>query len=147
MALLHVANRSFSKNIFMSISVAPSAPTAPVLRSPADLTPTSFTLHWDPPTDNGGLAVQNYTVVILSRGSDFCAQTSQETREGIMAGSTSLEVQDGVHAGFQYQFRVAVFTSVFSNTSQNSAIFTTPQAGTAVEHTQGGAAIDHFVCH
>ncbi len=82
---------------------------------------------------NGGLALQNYTVVVLVRGNiTFCSETSEIVHEGIPADATSLTIGD-IHAGFQYQFRVTVFTYVFSNSSGDSPTFSTPLAGNLVK--------------
>ena len=113
---------------FLFISEPPRPPSPPDLASPTGVSPNAFTLHWSAPRDNGGLAVQSYTVVVLNMGSTFCPGSSQTVHAGISPTATSLAVTD-VPAGFQYQFRVVVFTSVFNTDSENSTIFSTTSAG------------------
>ena len=108
---------------------APSAPDRPEQLSAEGVTSDRLTLRWTGPIDNGGLAIQNYTVVLDNRGSPFCPETNQMMYTGLAAGTRSLDVTD-LPAGFQFQFHVIVFTSVFSTTSRTSSTFSTLPAGT-----------------
>ena len=50
-------------------------------------------------------------------------------RSGIEPGVSEVVIREGVYPAMDYQFRVTVFTSVFSTVSQPSPMFTTPHTG------------------
>lgn len=131
-------NLNFNTDLCLSLE-PPEPPDPPILH----FSPTGgigsdvFAVRWTAPQDTGGLAVLNYTVEVIYRGSPFCpiAEARWEVvRSGVVPEATpsspqELQVREGVYAGTEYQYRVTVFTSLFSTQSQPSPSFTTPSAG------------------
>lgn len=131
----HIPLTSYS----MPPSEPPSPPDPAGLLPATDVTANSFTVNWAAPGNNGGLPIQSYTVEIRYSGSSFCPVPNPEwevVRSGIEPSVFSWTIEDGVYADMQYQFRVVVFTSVFSTVSSTLPSFTTAQTGMYVEGIQ-----------
>lgn len=116
-----------------SLLPEPPIPPDPATQLQAtDVTADSFTVNWSAPSNTGGLPIQSYAVEIRHSGSSFCPVPNPEwevAESGIGPSLLSWTIGDSVYADMQYQFRVVVFTSVFSTTSNTSPSFTTAQAG------------------
>ena len=117
----------FPASIFSAPPVPPTAPTNHVASA---ITATSFIASWTPPTSDGGLALQNYTIEVRRLGSEICpgSVSYEPALEGVDASTTTISVPS-LHPYSRYTFRVVAFNSVFrSLQGVASSEFQTPQS-------------------
>ncbi len=106
-------------------------PSKPNIAPPTEVSHTSFRAHWTAPSDTGGLPVVNYTLEYRPTGSSFCTLNSAPWTvfsAGLSVNSVSVLVNENVFPGIGYEYRVSVFTALYSNTSDPASL-TTPNSG------------------
>ena len=82
----------------------PSAPQGPL--EVIETTPSAITLHWNPPTDDGGVSVDHYLLETKPSGSDEWTKRPVRIEPDETKGTV-----DDLDKGQEYDFRVVAINS------------------------------------
>ena len=119
-------------------------PNAPTGLTATSKTPTSVTLSWTAPTDNGGLAINGYRILQSSDGGSSWTVVGSSTSGSPSGTTTTSATVTGLLPNVSYQFMVAAlnqvsdrhggvdagagvqanYTSTSAHTGTNSSVYT-----------------------